>query len=320
MEDHSAPGGFGLCSAAFSDILSYPVHNLESSRVPWRDRTKPMPELPEVETVKRGLAPVMEGATIKSMIKRRPNLRFPMPDDLETALNGRQITGLARVAKYILIHFDSGPALLLHLGMSGRVAILPPNEAATHPRGPHDHVEFHLTSGWQVILTDPRRFGLLVFTDRDDPKSHKLLNHLAPDPLSNGFSEAMLSQALKPKKTPIKSALLDQTIVAGLGNIYVCEALFRAGISPRRSAHTVAGKRAARLVPHIRDVLREAIDAGGSTLRDHRQADGTLGYFQHRFAVYDREGAPCPNSDCDSTIKRIVQSGRSSFFCSQCQR
>ncbi len=279
-----------------------------------------MPELPEVETVKRGLAPVMEGAVISKMIKRRPNLRFPMPDNLETALKGRRVEGMERIAKYILIHFDRGPALLLHLGMSGRVTILPPDEAKTHPRGPHDHVEFHLKSGWQVIFTDPRRFGLLVFADRDDPRSHKLLSHLAPDPLSNSFSEAALSAALKGKKTPIKSALLDQKVVAGLGNIYVCEALFRAGISPRRSAHTVAGKRAERLVPHIRDVLVEAINSGGSTLRDHRQADGTLGYFQHNFAVYDREGTPCPTKGCDSTIKRIVQSGRSSFFCSQCQR
>lgn len=279
-----------------------------------------MPELPEVETVKNGLVPHMEGAKITRVIKRRPDLRFPMPDTLEQDMKGRRVERLERIAKYILIHLDKGPALLLHLGMSGRMTILSKDEAQAYERGKHDHVEFHLDSGTQVIFTDPRRFGMLVYTDRDTPTDHKLLAHLAPDPLSNGFSDASLSAALKGKKTSIKSALLDQTIVAGLGNIYVCEALHRAGISPRRSAHTVAGVRAARLTPHIRDVLREAIASGGSTLKDHRQADGSLGYFQHNFAVYGREGEKCPNKDCTDTIKRITQSGRSSFFCSTCQR
>ncbi len=275
-----------------------------------------MPELPEVETVRRGLTPAMQGRRIKALAVNRPNLRYPFPPKLAADLKGRRIEQIARVSKYLLFHFDKGPVLLGHMGMSGRFDI------TTHdtPLPPHSHLVFEMEDGTEIRYIDPRRFGIMVYADRDAPMDHKLLCAIGPDPLSNAFNADVLSVALKGRKTPIKSALLDQKSVAGLGNIYVAEALHRAGISPKRSAHTVAGKRCARLVPHIRDVLNEAIEAGGSSLNDYRQADGELGYFQHNFRVYDREGSPCPTPTCQGTIKRIQQAGRSTFYCPSCQR
>lgn len=275
-----------------------------------------MPELPEVETVRRGLTPAMQGRQIKSLQVNRANLRYPFPPDLATDLKGRRIEQIGRVSKYLLFHFDKGPVLLGHMGMSGRFEITD-NSA---PLAPHSHLVFEMEDGTEIRYVDPRRFGIMVYADRESPMSHKLLSAIGPDPLSNAFNEDVLNAALRGRKTPIKSALLDQRTVAGLGNIYVAEALHRARISPKRSAHTVAGKRGARLVPHIRDVLNEAIKSGGSSLNDYRQADGELGYFQHNFRVYDREGVPCPAHGCQGTIKRIVQSGRSTFYCPSCQR
>ncbi|MGB0920162.1 MAG: bifunctional DNA-formamidopyrimidine glycosylase/DNA-(apurinic or apyrimidinic site) lyase [Alphaproteobacteria bacterium] len=275
-----------------------------------------MPELPEVETVRRGLTPAMQGRRIKALQVYRPNLRYPFPPKLSADLKGRRIDQIERVSKYLLFHFDKGPVLLGHMGMSGRFEIT--TKAA--PLAPHSHLVFEMEGETEIRYVDPRRFGIMVYADRDAPMAHKLLSSIGPDPLSNAFNADVLNAALKGRKTPIKSALLDQKTVAGLGNIYVAEALHRAGISPKRSAHTVAGKRAERLVPHIRDVLNEAIASGGSSLNDYRQADGELGYFQHNFRVYDREGTPCPASPCQGTIRRIVQSGRSTFYCPSCQR
>lgn len=287
-----------------------------------------MPELPEVETVRRGLSPVMEGARIIKVEQRRADLRFPFPDRFVERLTGWRIAALDRRAKYLLIHLTSGETLIIHLGMSGRCFIeyedtLSPGQFHHQVNNlpAHDHVVFHLDSprGFaKVTYNDARRFGFmdLVATDELPTTSH--FNTMGPEPLGNHFSADVLSDALKGKKTPIKQALLDQRVVAGLGNIYVCEALYRARISPKRSATTVAGKRAERLAPHIRDVLNEAIQAGGSTLQDHAGVDGELGYFQHTFQVYDREGESCQT--CEKPVKRLVQSGRSTFYCSSCQR
>ena len=281
-----------------------------------------MPELPEVETVCRGLAAKLLGRTIVRVEQRRPDLRVPFPDRFAERLTGRRVTDLRRRAKYILIEFDDGTVLLAHLGMSGRLMLYPamPNE----PPGPHDHVMFLVDDGTVVVFQDARRFGLMLLTTREELPSHPLIAALGPEPLDVAFDAEALSRALAGKIIPIKAALLDQKVVAGLGNIYVCEALFHAGISPRRTAATVAGKRAERLVPAIKSVLASAIEAGGSTLRDYVQTSGELGYFQHRFAVYDREGQPCPGCVCDpartSGVRRIVQSGRSSFYCATRQR
>ncbi|MBT4740663.1 MAG: bifunctional DNA-formamidopyrimidine glycosylase/DNA-(apurinic or apyrimidinic site) lyase [Rhodospirillaceae bacterium] len=278
-----------------------------------------MPELPEVETTCRGLATVLEGRRLTNVEVRRPNMRIPFPKGLADLLTGRTIERIARQAKYICMHLDDGQVALAHLGMSGRMTITQPE---TQP-GKHDHVVFDTDDGTRVLFNDPRRFGLLTLTTEDDLSTHKLLARMGPDPLGNSFNAAVLSAALKGKGTSIKAALLDQRVVAGLGNIYVCEALFRAGISPRRKASTVSGKRADRLVPVIKDVLMEAIAAGGSTLRDYAQPSGELGYFKFSWNVYGREGKPC---SCDSDgkkdilVKRIVQAGRSTFFCSRCQR
>ena len=278
-----------------------------------------MPELPEVETVARGLAPAMVGRTITQVVQRRPDLRIPFPPDFVTALTGVRVEAVERRAKYLLFHFDRGPVLLAHLGMSGRMTIVPPGATPPAPT-PHDHAEFGLEDHGRIIFADPRRFGLMTFADRDRPETHRLLANIGPDPLSNAFHAEFLRAGLKGRKTPMKAALLDQKLIGGLGNIYVCEALFRAGISPRRAAHTVGPARAERLVPAIQGVLRDAIASGGSTLRDYVQADGTLGYFQHTFDVYDREGEACRTPGCGAVIKRIVQSGRSTFYCPACQR
>jgi formamidopyrimidine-DNA glycosylase len=275
-----------------------------------------MPELPEVETVRRGLARCMTGRRIVRAELRRPDLRRPFPPGLAERLNGARIGALTRRAKYILMELDDSGLLLLHLGMSGRITA----GAADVPTQPHDHVVLTLDDGTVVRFNDPRRFGLLDYIVRGQEGTHPLLAGLGPEPLEPGFDAGYLNRALAGKMTPIKSALLDQRIVAGLGNIYVCEALYRAGISPRRLAADVVGIRAERLAGAIRAVLTEAIEAGGSSLRDYVQANGELGYFQHRWAVDGKEGKPCPDCNCAEGVRRITQAGRSTFFCSKRQR
>lgn len=293
-----------------------------------------MPELPEVETVRRGLMPVLQGAVVESVEARRPDLRWPLPENFVERLAGRRIEAVGRRAKYLLADLCGGEVLILHLGMSGSIRVegAPARGLQTayhYPRtaaGPHDHVVLHLAGGATVTFNDPRRFGAILMVPYDRLDAHPLLRNLGPEPLGNSFNAAYLAQACARRHTPLKSALLDQKVVAGLGNIYVCEALYRARLSPLRSAHTLAtreGKptvRAERLVTAIRDVLREAIIAGGSSLRDHRQVDGELGYFQHNFRVYDREGHACPTFHCKGHVQRKVQAGRSTFYCSSCQR
>jgi formamidopyrimidine-DNA glycosylase len=277
-----------------------------------------MPELPEVETVRRGLAPVLEGATIKKAITRREGLRFPFPEDFDTRLEGNKIERLRRRSKYILMDCSDGLVVILHLGMSGKVTIYKDGE--TPEIGKHDHVSLITERGDHIVYTDPRRFGIITFTDIDSESTHALLKNIGPEPLGNEFNASVMDEGLHGKKSTIKAALLDQKLVAGLGNIYVCEALWRAGISPKRLAGSVKGKRAAQLVPIIRDILKDAIAAGGSTLKDYAQVDGELGYFQHTFNVYGREGEPCCTEGCDGTVSRIVQSNRSTFFCPKCQK
>lgn len=283
-----------------------------------------MPELPEVETVRRGLLPVMEGQRIRRTTVNRPDLRWPFPDGMADRLSGVTINCLRRWSKYILADLSSGETLIMHLGMSGRVLISGDPQGRFHHDHPasekHDHVVFDMESGARITFNDPRRFGAMDLSATDDVEHHKMLRSIGPEPLGNEFHGGYLVRKLKDRNTPIKSALLDQTLVAGLGNIYVCEALFRTGISPMRKAMNISEKRVASLVPVIRDVLEEAIEAGGSSLRDYRQTDGELGYFQHRFKVYDREGLPCMTDGCTGTVARKVQSGRSSFYCPVCQR
>ncbi len=283
-----------------------------------------MPELPEVETVRRGLAPVMEGRRIERAAVNRPDLRWPFPDKMADRLTGKTVLGLRRRSKYILADFDSGETLLIHLGMSGRMLISGAQLGAFHHHHPapakHDHVVLDLDGGARITFNDARRFGAMDLMDTATADAHWLLRDLGPEPLGNQFDEPYLVGRFQGRNTPVKSALLDQGIVSGLGNIYVCEVLFRAGISPIRKAGKISAARTRTLVPIIRDVLTEAITAGGSSLRDYRQADGELGYFQHIFRVYDREDAPCVTPGCTATIRRIVQSGRSSFFCPSCQR
>ncbi|MFY0615947.1 bifunctional DNA-formamidopyrimidine glycosylase/DNA-(apurinic or apyrimidinic site) lyase [Shimia sp.] len=283
-----------------------------------------MPELPEVETVRRGLQPAMEGAVIAQARVNRPDLRWPFPDRMAERLTGAKVTQLRRRSKYILADLDTGESLLIHLGMSGRMTVSgdPLGQFAhNHPAAAkHDHVVFDMDNGARVTFNDPRRFGAMDLLPSDNSDSHPLLAKLGPEPLGNDFHEAYLVERLSARNTPIKSALLDQRIIAGLGNIYVCEALFRAGIAPTRKAGALSKKHIQNLVPIIRDVLEAAIAAGGSSLKDFRQADGELGYFQHSFDVYGREGEPCKTPDCKGKIDRITQSGRSSFFCAQCQR
>ncbi|MGH1370049.1 MAG: bifunctional DNA-formamidopyrimidine glycosylase/DNA-(apurinic or apyrimidinic site) lyase [Maritimibacter sp.] len=283
-----------------------------------------MPELPEVETVRRGLAPVMEGAVIVRADIRRPDLRWPFPPNMSERLTGAKVERLRRRSKYILADLDTGETLLIHLGMSGRMLI---SGAATgnfhhdHPTPEkHDHVVLDMANGARITFNDPRRFGAMDLLRTDNEATHKLIQVLGPEPLGNAFNEDYLIKALKGKGSPIKTALLDQGIIAGLGNIYVCEVLFRAGINPKRKAGQISAARLKSMVPIIRDVLTEAIAAGGSSLKDFRQADGDLGYFQHAFKAYGREGEPCVNEGCNGGIERIVQGGRSTFYCPQCQR
>ena len=283
-----------------------------------------MPELPEVETVRRGLAPAMEGWRILRAQVNRPDLRWPFPERMAERLTGARIDRLRRRSKYILADLDTGETLLMHLGMSGRMLVSGAPQGVFHHDHPaperHDHVVFEMETGARVTFNDPRRFGAMDLMATDAEEAHWLIRKIGPEPFSNAFHEDYLVARLKGRETPIKAALLDQRIVAGLGNIYVCEVLHRAGIHPARKAGRISAARVAGLVPLIREVLNEAIAAGGSSLRDFRQASGDLGYFQHGFAVYDREGHPCPRAGCGGTIRRIVQSGRSSFFCPACQR
>jgi formamidopyrimidine-DNA glycosylase len=298
-----------------------------------------MPELPEVETVRRGLAPAMEGARFAEVEVHRGDLRWPLPKDFAQRLEGNTVTGLGRRAKYLLADLSSGDVLIMHLGMSGSFHVTRENafrengDAALgryhHQRSKHvahDHVVFHMSSGAVVTFNDPRRFGSMKLVARAKLDAEPLLKGLGPEPLGNAFDAAMLAQACKGKRTSLKAALLDQRIVAGLGNIYVCEALHRAQLSPKRMASIIADRkgapneRAERLVAGIKAVLNAAIKDGGSSLRDHRLTDGDLGMFQHHFRVYDRETEPCRTPGCRGTVKRIVQNGRSTFYCPVCQK
>ena len=299
-----------------------------------------MPELPEVETVRRGLEPVLAGRVLAQVEQRRPDLRWPLPERFAARLTGRRVTGLGRRSKYLLIGLDDGMTWIVHLGMSGRILVAeapppyhsPQREEGTargvvgdfHHQmpapGKHDHVVVTTDKGDLITYNDARRFGVMDLWPTADLEHHRLLAGLGPEPLGNEFNAAFLADALKGKCTPIKAALMDQHIAAGLGNIYVCEALHRAGISPKRQAGSISRARVERLAAAVVATLKDAIAAGGSSLRDYRQTDGELGYFQHSFRVYDREGAPCPTEGCPGTVRRIVQSGRSTFYCPKCQR
>lgn len=276
-----------------------------------------MPELPEVETVRRGLMPVLEGRRFARVTVRRGDLRRPLPTDFSDRLAGREITRIDRRAKYLLIHLDDGQTVIGHLGMSGRLNI---NAAEGYAPATHDHVLFETDDGTLIVFNDTRRFGLMDLANTDRLDDHPLLAHLGPDPLGNHFNGPALDAAIASRRSPIKALLLDQTVVAGLGNIYVCESLFRAGVSPRRQGTNIGRVRADRLAEVIRDVLDEAIRAGGSSLRDYVQASGELGYFQHNFRVYGRESEPCVNGQAGHIVRRMVQSGRSTFYCPKCQR
>jgi len=277
-----------------------------------------MPELPEVETVMRGLARALQGKKLVRLELARPDLRSLIPPDLARRIENRRILRFSRRAKYILAHFEEDGVLIAHLGMSGRLVITPPGLAP--PRAKHDHAVFGFEDGTELRFNDARRFGLLDFATESGLIDHPRFLHLGPEPLGNAFNGPALAFLLKGKKTSIKAALLDQRVVVGLGNIYACEALHAACLSPRRLAGTVQGERAERLAAAIRDVLNRAIAAGGSSLRDYVQASGELGYFQHQWAVYGREGEACPGCDCTARIRRIVQGGRSTFYCAKRQR
>ena len=293
-----------------------------------------MPELPEVETVRRGLQGAMEGSKIVKAEARRKDLRFPFQKDFVARLEGQTVTGLGRRAKYLMADLASGDVLLMHLGMSGSFRVVKDENAKTpgqfhHPRNDdraHDHVMFRMSSGADVIFNDPRRFGYMKIIARNALEDEPLLKGLGPEPLGNEFDAKMLARSCADKKTSLKAALLDQRVVAGLGNIYVCEALFGAHLSPRRLAATLATRKreptdhAKRLVEAIHAVLNQAIKAGGSSLRDHRQTSGELGYFQHSFQVYDREGEKCQSASCGGIVRRFTQNGRSTFWCPKCQK
>jgi formamidopyrimidine-DNA glycosylase len=286
-----------------------------------------MPELPEVETVRAGLAPVLEGARLTRVEARRPDLRFPFPDNFVQVLTGATITRLERRAKYLLARLDREDTLVMHLGMSGRFEIARPEGTvrpgefhyAPDPDPKHAHVVFETEAGARVTYYDPRRFGFMALVNTATLVLHPWFSEMGPEPLSDAFDAKLLQDAFEGRKQGPKTLLLDQHIVAGLGNIYVCEALHRARISPFKAAGEIALPRLTKLVADIRDVLSEAVAAGGSSLKDFAQTNGALGYFQHRFRVYDREGRPCPNAGCDGVIDRQVQGGRSTFFCPVCQ-
>jgi formamidopyrimidine-DNA glycosylase len=316
--------------------LEYPPGN---TALPFCEISAPMPELPEVETVRRGLQPVLEGSRILKVEQNRADLRFPLPMDFRTRLEGAKILSVGRRAKYLLVHADNGTVLIAHLGMSGSFRIESETGDGKTPglfhrartrQAAHDHVVFHLVTAGnspvRIIYNDPRRFGFMLFCPEAGLADHPMLARLGVEPNGNLFNGVTLCGLLRGRNTPLKAALLDQSLVAGLGNIYVCEALWRAGLSPRRPAGSIVpktaktGAKADRLALAIRNVINEAIAAGGSSLRDHRQTDGSLGYFQHNFAVYDREGAACGKPGCHGTIMRFEQGGRSTFHCPKCQR
>jgi formamidopyrimidine-DNA glycosylase len=279
-----------------------------------------MPELPEVETVRRGLVPRLVGHRIVRLTQRRKDLRVPLPARFAAKVEGRTVQAIDRRAKYLLLRLDDGHTLIVHLGMSGRMTLHDASSAAEHPFERHDHVVFDMDDGWQVRFNDARRFGLMLLVPTEAVEKHKAFKGLGPEPLDRSFDGGALAARLKGRRTPIKAALLDQKTLVGVGNIYACEALYMSGISPRRSAHTVQGDRADRLARAIKNVLLRSIDDGGSTLRDHVQPGGELGYFQTRFKVYDRAGTVCPTRDCGRIVKRLVQGGRSTFYCARCQR
>ena len=276
-----------------------------------------MPELPEVETVRRALAPVLEGHALARVRVRRGDLRRPLPAEFPELLEGRRIGRVERRGKYLRVHMDGGAVLVVHLGMSGSFRLF---EGPPPPPERHDHVVFETDAGVTVRFCDPRRFGLMAVIDAAGLDRHPLFAHMGPEPLAEGFDGPLLAARLDGRTGSIKAALLDQTVVAGVGNIYASESLFRAGLSPRRRAGTVKGRRARRLAGAIGEVLAEAIAAGGSSLRDHRQPTGEVGYFQHSFAVYGRQEEPCPGCDCDGGVRRMVQSGRATFYCAKRQR
>lgn len=293
-----------------------------------------MPELPEVETVRRGLAPHMEGRTVRHVEQRRPDLRFPFPENFAARIEGREVVSMGRRAKYLVADMDDGTVLIMHLGMSGSFRIEkdgtgdPPGDFH-RPRGKsaaHDHVVFHMSDGGRIVYNDPRRFGFMDLTTRAAFDRCRHFRNMGVEPTGNTLSPDYVARAFADRKTPLKAVLLDQSLIAGLGNIYVCEALWRAHLSPKRAAGTLAGrtgkptKRCIALTEAVRQVIAEAIAAGGSSLRDYVHTDGSLGYFQHSFAVYGQEGAPCRTPRCGGTIERIVQNGRSTFHCPHCQR
>ena len=275
-----------------------------------------MPELPEVETVRRGLEPILVGATLTQVLVRRPNLRRPFPERLAERLTGRTVTALRRRAKYLLVDLDGGDALLIHLGMSGRMVISP---ARPNDLDKHDHFVMETDRGPVVRFNDARRFGSVDWIAPGEEPAHALLRDIGPEPLGDGFSAAQFADALAGRFAPIKAVLLDQRQVAGIGNIYACEALHMAAIHPARAAGVLTDAETSRLVNAVKAVLAAAIEAGGSTLRDHQQPNGELGYFQHRFQVYGRADEACPRCGAAAVIERLVQSGRSSFFCATCQ-
>jgi formamidopyrimidine-DNA glycosylase len=287
-----------------------------------------MPELPEVETVRQGLRPALEGARLSRVETRRPDLRFPFPDRFAERLTGRRIEALRRRAKYLIADLDAGESLIMHLGMSGSFRVERCDEEEKpgvfhHARGKagaHDHVLFETQAGARVTYNDPRRFGFMDLLATPTLAASKHFSGMGLEPLDGGLDGAALKKLFDGKAAPLKAALLDQKLIAGLGNIYVCEALHRAGLSPKRAAGAVTKAKAELLAKCVREVLSEAVAAGGSSLRDHRRTDGELGYFQHAFRVYDREGAPCPTPGCAGTILRVAQSGRSTFFCAACQK
>jgi len=276
-----------------------------------------MPELPEVETVRLGLEQAMAGRVLLRVLQRRPDLRRPFPPRFEARLTGRRIETLSRRAKYLALHLDDGAAVLVHLGMSGRMLV---GRQSNDPFGAHDHVVFDLDDGGRVVFNDARRFGLIDLTETAQLANHPLLRDIGPEPLGEAFTAKVLAGRIAGKSSAIKVVLLDQTVVAGIGNIYASEALYRAAIDPTRAANSLKPKEIAALVPAIQSVLAEAIAAGGSSLRDHRRPDGELGYFQHGFKVYDREGEPCPDCTCREGIRRLIQGGRSTFYCAKKQR
>jgi formamidopyrimidine-DNA glycosylase len=282
-----------------------------------------MPELPEVETVRRGLEPILVGNEFARVEQRRPDLRFPLPQRFGERLLGRKVKALDRRAKYLLARLDDGEVLVMHLGMTGRFTI---NGSAAKPPPKHEHVVFHLGDGTRVRYSDARRFGYMDLIPTTSLEGHALFKGLGVEPLSPAFTPDWLAMRLKGKATSIKAALVDQRLIAGLGNIYACEALFRAGISPMKLVGTIATKsgkptqKTEALVEAVKAVLENAIKAGGSSLRDYKRADGRLGRFQHRFKVYGREGKPCSKKGCGGTVRRIVQGGRSTFYCPTCQR